>query len=91
MEARRCPILFNWGINNRGECKRHEICDESRHVVCKANPVGYAPPRIVKGKGCTHDNVKMTPTGEVVKIKGIEKKVYLSICSDCGYERKVVE
>ena len=89
MEARRCPILPSWGINKLGECKRHHLCDESRHVICKANPVGYVP--LVKGKNCTHDNSSMIPTGEVVKIKDVEKRVYLSVCDDCGYERRVVE
>ena len=65
------------------------MCDELRLIVCGANPVGYIPP--MKGKSCTHDNSSMIPTGEVVKIKGVEMKVYLSTCDDCGYERKVVK
>lgn len=67
------------------------MCNEERLAVCKANPIGYVPPRVVKSKRCAHDNARMVPTGEVVKIKGVEKKVYLSICDDCGYEKKIVE
>ncbi len=66
------------------------MCDDSDHVVCKANPVGYIPPRVGKSKQCTHDNARTVATGETVKIKGVEKKVHLSICDDCGYEKRIV-
>ena len=77
-------------INSRGEYKRYEKCDESRHAICKAHPVGYVPPRSKSQKTCNHANSKTVPTGEVVVIKGIKKKVYISTCDDCGYERRIV-
>ena len=84
----KCPILPNWMTKADGTCKRFELCDEERHKVCKAKPVTEIKVFSRNPKTCPHKYTEMVSTDEVVKIRGMDRKVFLIICKECGFERK---
>ena len=84
----KCPILSNWEIRTDGTCKRHFLCGEERHKICGAKPFGDIKVYSRDPKTCQHKYTDIVPTDEIVRLKGVDRKVVLVVCRECGYERR---
>lgn len=92
----KCPILSNWSMDENGKCKRYHLCDMERHKICGAIPPEAKTPRPYSrrkketGEGCQCKFTDTYPTKDQVVIDGEKRRVFISVCRECGKKRRII-